>query len=179
MIAAAMTTRNSGSPMYADLAKAGAEIKRDIAPDTCARLKAMVADLQAVDTRLRFHMDEYGQVCVLGQASASAQLSCQLCAEPVTLQVRAELDGVLVYSEHEAQQLRETSQEHTAIIVSGPELNAVELVEDELLLQLPVQVCADINCERRPPMDYGPANEDAQTDTYRPFAVLAELSGED
>jgi uncharacterized protein len=179
MIAAAMTTRKSGPPTYTDLAKARATITRDIAPDRCTRLTDMVAELQAVDTQLRFHMDENGHRCVAGQATAHAQLSCQLCGEPVPLQVHAQCEGVLVSSELEARELRDEVLGKAAIIVSSQELNEVELVEDELLLQLPTQVCVDIDCERRPSMDYGPLPEGAASDTYRPFAGLAERLGED
>ena len=34
-------------------------------------------------------------------------------------------------------------------------LDVEDLVEDELLLQLPGQVCIDLDCERRPPLQFG------------------------
>jgi uncharacterized metal-binding protein YceD (DUF177 family) len=54
-----------------------------------------------------------------------------------------------------------------------------ELIEDELILQLPRQVCFDDGCERRPVMHFHAADAEPQnvtaTDRQLPFQGLKEL----
>jgi len=185
MIAAAMTTRNSGVPHYVDLAKAGAVIRRDIPASAFTRLHALVHDLEPVQAELSFGQDAHGHTWVKGYAHARMRVECQACSEPVAMDFAATLDGVLVPSEAEArvvaQALREASDANrdlSVIVVAGPELNEVDLVEDELLLQLPSQVCADMTCERRPAMTYGPEQGDSRgvgEVSNKPFAGLADM----
>ncbi len=176
MIAAAMTTRNPRVPLYADLAKTRAVIERDIPASSCERLLGSVTDLQTISAQLRFALDGEGRVCVTGQASAKLRLSCQLCSEPVERCVEAEIDGLLARSEEEARLWQAQDNSLNIVVVSGPELDEVELVEDELLLRLPTQVCVDIDCVHRPAMTYGPLGDAEQVETHRPFAGLAELA---
>jgi uncharacterized metal-binding protein YceD (DUF177 family) len=175
MIAAAMTSRQLPAPTYVDLAKAGAQIQRDISPAVCNRLTSVAEQLEAVNTDLRFFWDDQGRVNVTGRANASLQLACQLCSQPVTFEVEAHVTGVLAGSEAEAIAWREDDMSLNIIVVSGPELDELELVEDELLLQLPSQVCVDADCEQRPDMAYGPLGAEIAVDTHRPFAALAGL----
>ena len=181
MIAAAMTTRNLPVPTYTDLARSGATIRRDIAPSECERLTALVDNLDSVNTELKFSFDQYQRVRVEGHAVARVKMPCQLCMWSVTLELTSIVEGVLASSEDEAQSWRledesqsnSQSESQSIIVVSGSELNELELVEDELLLRLPSQVCSDTECERRPALTYGP-DVPAQ-DTHRPFAGLDEL----
>lgn len=175
MIAAAMTSRKFSVPTYVDLAKAGARIERDIDPQLCSRLALECTNLVAIKTELSFFMDDQSRPNVAGTATATLELLCQACSSPVPLEIKADVAGILVRSETQAQMLKSADDELDLIIVTSPELNEVELVEDELLLRLPSQVCVDTDCERRPVMSYGPLDEDLTTDTHRPFAALAQL----
>jgi len=180
MIAAAMTSHKFSAPTYVDLAKAKAKIQRDIAPDQCERLQSMSIALSTVKADLGFSWDDQGRINVAGTTLAVMDLMCQACSAPVTLEVEADVVGILVRSELEAQMLKAGDDELKVIVVSGPELNEIELVEDELLLRLPSQICVDAECERRPKMSFGPAigdsaASDKSVNTYRPFAGLAEL----
>jgi uncharacterized metal-binding protein YceD (DUF177 family) len=173
MIAAAMTTRNPPVPMYTDLARSGATIRRDIVPRHCQRLTASVENLDSVNTELEFSVDQRLRMKVTGHAVAKLKMPCQLCMSSVAFELTASVEGVLASSESEAQTWRAEDEAQSIIVISGPELNELELVEDELLLRLPSQVCSDTECERRPVMTYGP-DVPAQ-DTHRPFAALDEL----
>lgn len=174
MIAAAMTTRKSNPPTYVDLAKAGAQIRRDIEPQSCIRLQAAAEALNGVRTTLTFGWDDQARLRVNGQATAELQLSCHLCTEPVALELVADVNGVLARNEDEAQFWRDQDADLNIIMVSGAELDELELVEDELLLRLPSKVCVDAACERRPDLAY-PAADAAEQQDQRPFAALAEL----
>ena len=173
MIAAAMTTRNSPVPMYTDLAKSGATIRREIAASDCERLTAVVDSLDSVNTELKFSFDQDQRVRVEGHAVARVKMPCQLCMSSVTLELTSTVEGMLASSEGEAQTWRLEDESQSIIVTSGPELNELELVEDELLLRLPSQVCSDTECERRPALTYGP--DVPVQDTHRPFAGLDEL----
>lgn len=176
MIAAAMTTRNTPAPTYADLARSGAVIRRDVAPDVCRRLSTYVEALEAVSTELRFSFDQRGRICVAGFASAQVKIPCQTCTEPVKRELHAVVEGILASSESEAVSWRRDDALASIIVVAGAELDEVELVEDELLLCIPAQVCIDAACEQRPLMAYGQAAEAlAPSDTHKPFAVLEAL----
>ena len=180
MIAAAMTSRKFSAPTYVDLAKARAKIERDIAPEECARLLAQSLALTAVKADLGFYWDDQGRINVAGSALATMKLTCQACSQPLALDIEAEIVGILVRSELEAQTLKNDADELKVVVVTGPELNEVELVEDELLLRLPSQVCVDANCERRPNMSFGPSLavepvDEKPANTHRPFADLAKL----
>lgn len=178
MMAAAMTTRNSRAPTYADLAKASAVVERELAPADCTRLQAAVADLGTVSVQLSFTLDAEQRVHVGGRVETTAALECQLCSEPVSQLLRAEVDGCLALTEAQATAWRAAGGLDNVIVVGSAELDTVELVEDELLLQLPTRVCVDSDCERRPALSYGPAEAPLQTDTYKPFAALSELKAE-
>ena len=174
-MAAAMTTRNSRAPTYADLARASAVVKRELSPAACSRLAEVVTELSMVSTELRFSLDAHERVHVTGSAQATIGLACQLCTEPVTRVLQVELEGVLAASEAQAEQWRAEHTCDNVIVVASDELDAAQLVEDELLLQLPSRVCVDAACERRPELSYGPSGEPDEADTHKPFAALAEL----
>ena len=57
-------------------------------------------------------------------------------------------------------------------MVGDGTLDVAELIEDELLLALPMRACVEERCANRPPLEYGPAVE---ADQDNPFAVLSEL----
>ena len=171
MIAAAMATRTSKAPTYVDLARGGAEVQRQVDTAACTRLYTAVGEVHQISTALRFTLDEHGRPCVAGSTSASVTMDCQLCAEPVTLEVQADVEGVLAVSDGQAQAWRSADDPEHVVVVAGAELDVVELIEDALLLNLPMRVCADDECPRRPAMGYG----DEGPTAAGPFEQLAEL----
>lgn len=175
MIAAAMTTHELSAPTYVDLAKAGAQIVRELPVESCLRLAAQCKNVASVEVQLRFFWDEQSRVGVDGSAVAEVELECQLCIEPVRRILQASVRGILARSEIEAQVWRDAEERLEIIVVSGPQLDILELVEDELLLHLPSQVCDDSACENRPALSYGEDDLSVPPDTHRPFAALAGL----
>ncbi|MCR9261353.1 MAG: YceD family protein [Pseudomonadaceae bacterium] len=161
-------------PTYVELAKAGSKIAREVPAQSCLRLAAECKSVQSVKTELAFGWDKKSRIAVSGQAEADVELHCQLCIEPVTRHLQASVEGVLARSEIEAQAWKEEDDQLDIIVVSGPGLDILELIEDELLLRLPSQVCVDRLCANRPALSYG-EDEGPATDTYKPFAALAEL----
>ena len=164
----------SVAPTYVELAKAGGKIARDVPPQSCLRLAAECKSVASVRTELQFYWDKNSRIGVTGFAQAHVELHCQLCVEPVSRQLQAAVEGVLARSEIEAQAWKEEDDKLDIIVVSGPQLDILELIEDELLLRLPSQVCVDNACGNRPALSYG-EDQGQSADTYKPFAALAEL----
>ena len=178
MIAAAMTTRIPRQPLYADLAKSGAVIQRDLPPSSMPRLQESVEAVDVVQVELTFSFDNESRLQVVGKACTKVHMACHLCSQPQPLQVEAAVEGKLATSEAQAEFWRHNSpnDEMPIVVVSSAELDEVELVEDELLLVLPSRVCVEEQCKNRPALSYGPMSQESDGDTYRPFAQLAELA---
>ncbi len=182
MIAAAMATRKSSAPLYADLARAGASISREIQPDSCARLGEATLQVAQINAQLEFAIDADQRPVINGQVRAEVTMACHLCTQPVALEVVAPVAGALAMHEAQAQSWQEQDSALSIIEVSGQTLDVVELVEDELLLKLPLRVCSDEACENRPQLGYGPSDAEvlsfdaqAEDDSGNPFALLAQL----
>lgn len=101
------------------------------------------------------------------QAQCPIDLLCQRCLNPVRLDVQAKRSFLFVVGEQAAAELDETSEDDVLALTRALDLQ--ELVEDELLLSLPLvpkhNVC---------PEPLSPNRGDAEAPVH-PFAVLAAL----
>jgi uncharacterized metal-binding protein YceD (DUF177 family) len=68
----------------------------------------------------------------------------------------------------------EESADLNIVVIEGPRLDIVELVEDELLLDLPGQVCVDLNCVNRPSMVYDDGASDAPFEQREQKVLIEE-----
>ena len=103
---------------------------------------------------LTFSLDDQGRVMVKGRVVAS-ELGCHRCGEMVPKRVDAMLTALVAFSEEQADAWDSVTPETDVVVVASPNLNVVELVEDELLLALPNRVCTDDECAHKPSMYYG------------------------
>jgi len=175
MMAAAMRTRNSRVPLYAELAKTAAKVRREVPPTACGRLQRAVQKLQSPYADLQFGQDAQRRPRVWGSVAATVVMDCQLCSEPLEFSLLAQIDALLAADEQQAAAWQAQDAAVNVVVLSTAELDLIELVEDELLLELPTRVCGDETCERRPEMSYGPLAASSHTETYKPFAGLAAL----
>lgn len=179
-----MTATETQTPIslrYVDLARTGADIDREVKAASCSRLKALVRGMSDGIASLSFSMDEQGRVGVSCTSSVSAFMPCQLCGEEREVTIQAEFEALLAEDEVTAAGWKGSEVGDTVedvILVAGPDLDVVELVEDELIMHLPTRVCMDDTCESRPALEFGPA-QDAESSgdrqTHRPFAGLDKL----
>lgn len=102
-------------------------------------------------------------------AEVALPLICQRCLEPVTCPLVLERSFVFVADEARAAEL-DAEVEHDVLVVSR-ELDLHELLEDELLLELPLVPRHD-HCPQ--PLAPG-SDEQAGAEPAHPFAVLAGL----
>ena len=103
-------------------------------------LPRLAAQLQLTDEArasvvLAFRIDEQGRRCIAGTVVATLPLQCQRCLEVVDVPVSSELALALVWSDEQAAQLSRTLD---PVLMTAPELDLYALVEEELLLALPL-----------------------------------------
>ncbi len=178
MIARAMNTGPAERLSFRELARQGAQLERACALSQFERLTAAIVaeedrsvDDATVRVDLVFRLDEAGRVRVDGSAALATELLCHRCAELVAFPLQAAFSLCLV-AEAEA---RELAEQFDVLVVAGKEISVPEIVEDELLLALPENLCRDEPCERLPALAY-PADEAAEVDPKpSPFAALGAL----
>ena len=143
------------------------------------RLGGLLADQAGdVSLRLEFSRGEHDRVEVVGHVETEVALECQSCLQPVATRLSSDLSLIVVTSESELEQL---DQEQDGIIHADRLIPLAALVEDELMLTLPmIPRHRDGEC---PGSDYAaigrPATkqEDEPARTWRPFAGLADAIG--
>lgn len=120
----------------------------------------------AGDDQIRLHL----------HASTALQLTCQRCLQPMTVNLDVQATFRFVHGEDQAQALDEDSDEDVLALV--PSLDLLALVEDELILALPLIPRHD-ECPLPLPMSAASAGLAADGPQAHPFAALAALRGSD
>jgi len=125
-----------------------------------------------VDFRLRFERDIGGRRLVKGQVLARLSLTCQRCLMPTWFSVKREVLLGIVANLTAANQL---PVELDPLVVENT-LSVREIVEDELLLELPVVAMHEIDqCPAREVLEqYVPREEEGRDGPEKPnpFAAL-------
>ncbi len=114
-----------------------------------------------------------GQAWLHLEADTVVQLQCQRCMQPADIAVQTERSFRFVKDEATAQLLDDESEED--ILVLQPAFDALELIEDELLMALPMvpmhEHCPEVVKLESATQDF----EDVGTEKRNPFAALASL----
>jgi uncharacterized protein len=122
-----------------------------------------------VAARLRFGISA-GTRCLDGYVQADLHMRCERCLDPVKQHIESGFRFGLVTSEEEAKML---PKEFEPLIVTDSEQSLLDLVEDELLLSLPIVAKHEEECSEI--LQKHKEDDNAQRDTYRPFAALKDL----
>ncbi|NNJ95662.1 MAG: hypothetical protein HKP12_00700 [Gammaproteobacteria bacterium] len=134
------------------------------------RLKDVIYDNKGeVKARLKFGT-RAGVRCLDGTVEADLELRCERCLDPVKYHIEGGFRFGLISSDEEAGLLPE---EFEPLIVTNAELSVIDLVEDELLLSLPIVAKHDEECSEV--LQKHSNNGKTQHDTHRPFAALKDL----
>ncbi len=126
------------------------------------------SDVGEVQARLKFGT-RAGTHCLDGSVTTELELSCQRCLEPVRQVINSTFRFGLVRSEEEAASLPD---EFEPLLVSDSEQSLLELVEDEILLSLPLVARHENECSE---ILQKQVNNEPTQDTYKPFAALKDL----
>ena len=133
-----------------------------------------------IPVSLEFKREAEGRLTISGQVSAEVELTCQRCMAPTPVKLKAEFSLVMVGSEQEATHLPD---EFDPIICrSGERLNLNTIVEDELLLAMPIVVFHENEQDCGVNSDYLAAASnplDEENRSSNPFEVLKKLKEDD
>jgi len=208
MIAPAMNTRPQEALSYRDLARQQAQISRRLGLAALPRLKDLVDAVVAAEVdagagieleasfevALRFGLDARGFSRVEGELSGQVPLNCTGCAETLVQPLSLTFACVIAETEAIADGLVENGRSggealliDDVLVANGTEVTVAQIVEDEILLNLPERLCSSEPCARAPELAYpapggstaaaasGVEAEAASDDEENPFSVLADL----
>ena len=143
-----------------------------VAPSEMPRLSEIAESLDEIQAELEFFWDEQKRLRVSGQVTAQMGVICQRCLEPMPLDLEVAIDAAVVWDEEQAAQL---SSEIEPWIGKNERINAHELLEDELLLALPIMPAHEQkDCKGLASFSTQP-EEEPTSDRQKPFADLASL----
>jgi uncharacterized protein len=125
-----------------------------------------------VEFRLDFAYDEQGQAAVEGEVHSQINLVCQRCLEEVSHALVARIDLAIVASEEQASEMVNLE----SIVVSDDSVTLVDLLEDDLILGVPGQVCPDPDtCEFTPQFQFSRKIVAEKEKRPNPFEILGLL----
>lgn len=106
------------------------------------------------------------------QAHAEVQMQCQRCLTPVVLPLSVDRDILFVADEATAAELDDTLDDD--VLVLSKDFDALALVEDELIMALPLVPRHEVCPQALPAPSVG---EEDLPERVHPFAALAALKG--
>lgn len=105
------------------------------------------------------------------EANAPLTLTCQRCMNPLSLDLHVKRRFLVVRNEAMASNLEDAAQDDYDVIAHDKHFDLLALVEDELLLALPI-VPKHLQCE---PPGASQAEAPLLTNRPKPFAVLSSM----
>ena len=158
------------------LAEVGRRLEGRLALSRFRRLEPSLASTDGeVEVRLGFSRNAQGLTLIRGEIEATLELECQRCLRPMAFRIEREVAIAAVTGDAEAALVQE---QYDPQIVEDESLVLLDLVEDELLLAIPLapmhtelQACQERNLKEFDPE--AEAREEGQKES--PFAVLKKL----
>ncbi len=121
-----------------------------------------------LSVHLEFSLDDNRRVRVTGWVLSDAKLKCYICLKDQYHSIRTTIDVRIVRTEQEA---KEIFDEFDSIVVEDDTITLNELIEDDVLLNIPTQVCAEgLRCENRTAEIHTP-----HLSVNRPFENIRDL----
>ncbi len=124
----------------------------------------------AVD--IQFAVDEQHRKVLSGRIVASVPLTCQRCLGTMMWPLDNRFELALVWDEEQAAQLPRTLD---PVLVEDTELDVFSVVEDEILLALPLVAHHEVGTCFAPPVSNPVVQVETVRDKKNPFQVLASL----
>jgi uncharacterized protein len=136
--------------------------------------EAVVSTEGQASYRIACDRDEHRRARIRGSVEAELVVVCQRCMGPMNWPVHAEFQLGVVTSEAQAEQLPD---DYDVLLLEGETIQLASLIEDELLLAVPVAPLHPADECSVNPADWSPPEIEPETDSKRenPFAVLAGL----
>ncbi len=157
------------------LAELGRSFQGRIPVSRLRRLGQSLSSLEGeVDVALEFSSDAQGRRRIAGRIRATLEVVCQRCLEPMVLELCPEPHLGLVESEAEAEALGDDLE---PLVVSEGPMSLADIVEDELILSLPLVPMHAL--EACPGASFSAKGAEGQRTRESPFAVLAQIKHRD
>jgi len=153
------------------------QLEGHISPEHLPRLVQAVSRIDTpVHARLEFGRDESGYRTVMGPLQATLTMTCQRCMGETEVEIHSQLAVAVVASDAESKALPR-SLEPWVIDREEAEADLYAVVEDELLLDLPMVAYHDYQCIDEEMYSSGDATSAAAQEEGRrnPFQVLEQL----
>lgn len=136
------------------------------------RMQGLAETKHPVRYRWSFEVTDKGQVQALLKLQGQFLLICQRCQQPVNIEFNEVISMQLAHTEQEAEKFPLSLQ---PIFINAEGLcNAYEIIEDELILALPmIAMHTEKDCAFSQNKAYYAAQD--KTSTYKPFANLSKV----
>ncbi len=137
-----------------------------------ARLsESLVDDQGAVSGRFVFERDEQRTVTFRSELDVTVKMVCQRCLDVVELPIHSECMYAVV---NEGASTQHLPKGYDVLEVGEDPLDLLALMEDELMLALPIVPLHDLkDCQAPGPDEPGPSEDEVKRSN--PFSVLAQL----
>lgn len=155
------------------LADRAASLQGELNLSQLQRLAGSLEDDQGVvRASFAFGRDEQRTVVIHSQLDVDVKMICQRCLEPVVLPIHSECDYAVVNEGASSQHL---PKGYDVLEVGEDPLDLLALVEDELLLALPIVPLHDPEICQPPVGPDEPEPSEDEVTRSNPFSVLAQL----
>jgi uncharacterized protein len=138
-------------------------------------------DQACIHISLRFFLDEQKRYRLSGKVNCETSVICQRCLGPMPLSLDCQLDTIIVNDDEQAKQLPRTIE--PLVVADGELIDLNEVVEDELLLNMPYAMLhEDETCYRQQHVFLDPdapaeepAAQESDVKKDNPFSLLSQL----
>lgn len=155
------------------LADRNATLEGDIPLSALRRLSDSLEDDQGVvHAKFDFGRDEQGSLVFQSQLDVEVKMICQRCLDLVTLPIHSECEYAVVNQGASSQHL---PKGYDVLEVGEDPLDLLALVEEELLLALPIVPLHDQEVCQPPAGPDEPEPSEDEVSRSNPFSVLAQL----
>lgn len=125
-----------------------------------------------VRAQIHFERDEHMTAVIHSELDVEVKMVCQRCLELVALPIHSECDYAVVREGANTQSL---PKDYDVLEVGEDPLDLLALVEDELLLALPIVPLHDPDVCQPPAGLEEPSPSEDEVSRSNPFSVLAQL----
>lgn len=135
---------------------------------------ALASDSGDVVVHLNFRVDDDRRYIATGNLKSRVQVTCQRCLGPVACDLDIEVSLAFVYDEEHAKNI---PSEYDPVIMAEGEVVLSQLVEEELILGLPIVAYHEESGCNPAALKYASSTDDATDDEIKPnpFSILAQL----
>lgn len=157
------------------MAKRHETLQDRVAVSELARVKKLLAsEAGVVNYQLQFGVDSENTAYIDGSLVAEMTFCCQRCLQPFVREVKCGFVVSPVLNDKEAKLLPST---YEPVIIQDDKLDPLELVEDELILALPIVAMHDVDaleCKKSIDVSIEQVEDNVQ-ELNQPFSILRTL----